>query len=98
MTVNLHFICKHGESFRKIGDQEFESGNWSCSDQTVQASIGGRFYLHEKQKSDAWHGGTIEAWRKSDEAGRKIFTCRVDGEFRIRCPGNWSQERAIVRK
>lgn len=98
MTVDLHYICKHGDNHRKIGDQLFETGVWTATDQLADEAVGGRIYLHERQKDPAWHGGTIKEWRHAPDGERKIFTFLVDREFRIPCPGNWGQERAIIRR
>jgi hypothetical protein len=99
MAIDLHFICRHGARHHKIDGGLWETGNWhGIGKATADEATGGRVYLHEKQRSLAWHGGTIVAWRESDEPGRKVFTYRVDGPFRVRCPGPWGQEMAIVRR
>lgn len=102
MPYDLHFICRHGLNQKRIGIQLYETGNWAVSREVAQESIGGRIYLHEHQETEAWHGGTIIDWRESDElrknqSARLIFTYRVDKPFRIRCPGGWGREKAIVR-
>ena len=97
MTIDLHFICPHGDKWTNLGNNKFETGNWTMGQQAADESIGGRIYLHEHQRDVAWHGGKIIAWRPSDEAGRVIFTYQVDGPFRVRCTESWAQEKAIVR-
>ena len=97
MTLDLHFICKHQENWKKISASVFETGDWTISDKKAQeASIGGRIYLHEKQNDPAWHGGTIKSWGLSKTKGRKFFRYEVDGPFRVKCADNWSQESAFV--
>jgi hypothetical protein len=98
MAVDLHYICKHGLNHKHLGDQVHESGEWTATAETAQEAVGGRIYLHERQKDRAWHGGTIISWRLAPDGERKIFTYKVDGDFRISCPGNWGQERAIIRR
>lgn len=98
MPVDLHYICKHGDNHQKIGDQLFETGNWTATDQLADEAIGGRIYLHEKQNENAWHGGTVTQWRNASDGKRKVFTFLVDGPFRIKCSENWAQERAIIRR
>jgi len=98
MAVDLHFICKHGERHAHCGDQVFETGNWSVAEKTAAAAVGGRIYLHEKQKDPAWHGGTIISWHASEVKGRIAFKYRVDGPFRVKCSGGWGQEKAVVRQ
>jgi hypothetical protein len=98
MPTDLHFICQHRQNHRSLGNQVFETWEWSVSDEVAQEAVGGRLYLHEHQKRPAWHGGTITGWRPSGTPGRKIFTYTVDEPFRIICPGNWGQEKAIVRR
>ena len=92
---DIHCICKHGENYSRIEGQIYESGNWAVSEKTADKAVGARIYLHEKQKLEAWHGGTILEWRPHDKK-RKIFKYIVDREFRVKCPGNWGQELAIV--
>jgi hypothetical protein len=98
MTVDLHFICKHGLNHEHLGDQVHESGEWVATDEVASEAVGGRLYLHEHQQDRAWHGGTILNWRLAGDDRRKIFTYKVDSDFRIRCPGHWGQEKAIVRR
>jgi hypothetical protein len=99
MPTDIHLICKHGDRFSKIGDATFETGNWyGITDATADEAIGGRIYLHERQRDPAWHGGTIRAWRPSEEPGRKVFTYVVDGPFRVRLKEGWGQEKAIIRR
>ena len=98
MVVDLHFICTYGENHRRIEHQRYETGDWVVSDVTADEAVGGRVYLHERQDEPAWHGGTVLGWRPADEAERKIFTYAVDAPFRIRCPGPWGREKAIVRR
>jgi hypothetical protein len=99
MPVDIHLICKHGDNHWKIAHQEYETGNWAnISDATADEAVGGRVYLHERQDADAWHGGRITGWRISDVPGRNVFAYVVDAPFRIRCPGPWGQEKAIVRR
>lgn len=98
MPIDLHYVCKHGLNHRHIGDQVHESGEWVATDDLATEAMGGRLYLHEHQRDRAWHGGTILSWRAAPDAKRKIFTYRVDGHFRINCPGNWAQEKAVVRR
>jgi hypothetical protein len=98
MPVDLHFICPHQHQWTKLGPNLFETGNWTIAERTANEAIGGRIYLHERQRISAWHGGTITRWRRSDEPGRLIFTYEVDGPFRVTCTEGWGQERAIVRR
>jgi hypothetical protein len=98
MPTDLHFICRQFEHWIKVGDNMFETGNRVVSEQVAKEVIGGRIYLHEKQSEPAWHGGTVTGWRHSPEPGRQIFRYTVDGLFRIRCPGKWGQEKAIIRR
>lgn len=98
MPVDLHFICKQGENHFHLRNQIHETGNWVVSDEVADQAVGGRLYLHERQAASAWHGGTILRWHRSLNESRKIFTYKVDGEFRIACPGGWAQEKAIVRR
>lgn len=97
MSLRLHFVCKQGMNHKKIGDQLFETGNWSVTEKLAEESIGGKIFLHEKQDAPAWHGGTITAWRHAGEEGRIIFTFYVDAPFRIKCTENWGREKAILR-
>ena len=97
MTTDIHVICKHGQNFKNLGNSIFETGDWAVSDATASESIGGRVYLHEKQKDAAWHGGVIMSWAHATEHGRKILTYKVDGPFRLKHLEGWSQEIAIVR-
>jgi hypothetical protein len=96
MPVDLHFICRHGLKHKHLGNQRHETGDWAVGDETANSAA--RVYLHETQKSKAWHGGRIISWRRASAEGRKIFTYEVDGDFRIRCPGPWGQEKAIVNR
>ena len=98
MATDLHYVCKHGLNHRHLGDQVHESGEWIATDELASEAVGGRFYLHERQKDRAWHGATILSWRRGSEGHRKVFTYKVDGDFRITCPGNWAQEKAVVRR
>ena len=69
------------------------------TDEVAEEALGGRLYLHAARAEEAYYGGTIQAWRRSDEdPKRKVFTYLVDGPFRIRCPEKWGQEKAIVRR
>ena len=97
MPLDLHFICKHQQNWKKISDSFFETADWIIPDLKVQeACVGGRIYLHEKQNEPAWHGGTIKSWTVGKAKGRKIFLYEVDGPFRTKCTVNWSQESAFV--
>jgi hypothetical protein len=97
MPTDLHFICKNGDCWRKLGAEEFETGDWYVSDDKAQEAVGGRIYLHEDQNSLAWHGGTI-TFRHYGHDDRKVFRYTVDGNFRVPCLGNWAQEKAIVHR
>jgi hypothetical protein len=98
MTVDIHLICPHQLHWTPLGNNLFETGNWTLATRTADEAIGGRIYLHETQKSAAWHGGTITAWRQSPEPGRLILTYTVDGPFRVICTERWAQEMAIIRR
>ena len=99
MTVDLHFICRHGKNHQHLGNQIHDSGNWTVANDVADEAIGGRIYLHEHQRDPAWHGGTILAWRFAPDGSlKKIFTYKVDGDFRFPCTGDWGQEKAIVRR
>jgi hypothetical protein len=98
MPTDLHCICKEGDSWRNLGADEFETGDWYVSDDTAQEAVGGRIFLHETQNSLAWHGGRITFWGYGEKDERKIFTYKLDGDFRVPCTGKWSQEMAIVRR
>lgn len=77
--------------------KHFETGNWVMAEDIAKEALGGRIYLHERQDQPAWHGGTIINWRPSEKPKRVIFSYILDGDFRVRCEGNWGQEKAIVR-
>lgn len=98
MPVDLHFICKQQRNHRHVEGSTFETWEWKVSTKTADEAIGGRVYLHETHRSDAWHGGTVTGWRPADDGIRKVFTYVVDGPFRVRCRGNWGREKAIVRR
>lgn len=101
MPTDLHFICRHGRSHRKVGQQIYETGNWAVSPEVAEQAIGGRVYLHERQDEAAWHGGTITAWRHAEENServRVVFTYVVDQPFRVKCKEGWGQEKAIIRR
>ena len=96
--VDLHFVCKKHKNWTELDANVFESGNWVVADKVAKDAIGGRLYLHEKQNDIALHGGTIVEWRKFNDSRRKIFTYRLDGDFKVCCPGRWGNEKAIVRR
>jgi hypothetical protein len=98
MTLDLHFVCKRGENFKRVGDAEFETGDWSVANDTADEAIGGNVYLHAAQRDVAWHGGQILKWRPSEREGRKIFSYVSDGNYKVKCESGWSQEVAIVRR
>jgi hypothetical protein len=100
MPTDLHFICRHQHQLNwvKLGPTQFETGNWIVGERTAAEAVGGRIYLHERQSDAAWHGGTITAWRNSNEPGRIIFTYILDGPFRVKCPEGWAREAAIIRR
>lgn len=101
MPDDVHFICRQGDGHRMVDREQgtWESGDWNVSDGSADRLIGGRLYLHERQDERAWHGGTIESWRPVEGVpGRKIFTYRVDGPFRITHREGWAQEVAYVRR
>ncbi|MDP4026838.1 hypothetical protein Q8W71_30020 [Methylobacterium sp. NEAU 140] len=95
--IDLHFICPQGLNHRRVEESVYESGNWAVSDERADEAVGGRIYLHEKQRERSWHGGTILSWRPFD-ASRKVFTYRAEGQIRVLCPGGWGQEQATVRR
>ena len=67
MPTDLHYICQHQLNWRKLDQlNHFETGNWVASVATADEAIRGRIYLHETQRGEAWHGGTIISWRPSD--------------------------------
>lgn len=98
MPVDLHYICKQGENFRWLGEDLFETGNWTAGDELADLAVGGRIFLHIAQQQQAWHGGTILERRSAPapETNRKIFTYRTDFEFRIFCSAPWSQQIAVA--
>jgi hypothetical protein len=98
MPVDIHYICKRGENHRLVWTGIFDTGNWTLDVSTCKMAIGGRIFLHEKQKLPAWHGGTITGYRAapSPEIHRKIFTYESDIDFRVLCPIPWSRQRAVV--
>jgi hypothetical protein len=65
MPVDLHYICQRGENHRMVWDKVFDTGNWTALKRTCELAIGGRVFLHERQKSPAWHGGTIVGYRSA---------------------------------
>lgn len=99
MPVDFHYICKRGENFRLVRAGVFDTGNWTADVRVCRLAIGGRIFLHEKQRVPAWHGGTIIAFREapSPESHRKVFTYQADLEnFRILCPVPWAQQSAVA--
>jgi hypothetical protein len=96
--MELHFICKQGVNHKRIGNSEYESGDWVIADDTANDAIGGRIFLHEAQNAAAWHGGRILSVRASKETGRKVFVYAVDGPFRVKCKNGWGREKAIIRE
>jgi hypothetical protein len=82
-----------------VWDGVFDTGNWTAGLETCELAIGGRVFLHEKQKSPAWHGGTITGYRSAPtpESHRKVFTYEADmDDYRVLCPVTWSQQSAVV--
>jgi hypothetical protein len=99
MPVDLHYVCRHQECWTRLDAAQFETGNWTCSDETADDAIGGRIYLHETRSAPAWHGGTITNWRPAQDLPDKVvFTYSVDGPFRVVLKKGWGQERAIIRR
>ena len=99
MPIDLHYICIRGENHRMIWDGVFDTGNWTLGIETCELAIGGRIFLHEMQKSAAWHGGTITGfrWAPKPENRRKIFTYEPEGmDYRLHCPTRWSRQRAVA--
>jgi hypothetical protein len=98
MPVDLHYICQRGENHRMVWDKVFDTGNWTALERTCELAVGGRVFLHEKQKSPAWHGGTIVGYRSAPtpESHRKVFTYEDDIDYRVLCPVTWSQQSAVV--
>jgi hypothetical protein len=95
---DLHFICKHQKNWSMLDAERFESGNWVVSEKMANEAIGGRIYLHERQKDAAWHGGTITQWRPWSDPKRKIFSYKLDGDFRVRCDSGWGNEKAVKKR
>src|SRR6266481_55712 len=99
MPIDLHFVCRHQECWVKLDATRFETGDWTCAEETANQAIGGRIYLHETRRAPARHGGTITNWRRAPDAPDKlIFTYSVDGPFRVVCRDGWGQERAVIRR
>ncbi len=98
MSVNLHFICdvRQKPHWFRIGGNEYSSGNWAVSEETANAAVGNRIYLHDKQDKAAWHGGKIKSWQHTEDQRRIIFAYELAGDFRVRQLSGWGQEKAIV--
>jgi hypothetical protein len=97
--TDIHVICPHQARWRRIGDNLFETGDWTLADATADEVLatGGNFYLHEKQRGPAWHGGSVVSWRPSDnDPSKKVLTYRVTGPFRVAQRDSWAREMAIV--
>lgn len=95
MSIDLHIICKGKLNHRHLGNNIHETGEWhGISDKN--ADLISRVFLHENQKTRAWHGGEVIAWAPSErDPSRKIFTYRAGYERPI-CQENWGQEMALV--
>jgi hypothetical protein len=99
MPIDLHYICKRGENYKYLGADTFETGNWVATNLLSSLAEGGRIFLHVAQKEPAWIGGTMLRYRSapSPENSRKIFVCRRDFDYKIRCHALWGREKAIAR-
>lgn len=103
VATDLHFVCKKDRSLNwaHLGSFEYETGNWKVAERVArEATEGGAIYLHDTQREEAWHGGMIMDWRRSEEPGRLIFRYKTDPDFnfRVKCAGGWSMVKAIVRR
>ncbi|WP_375763893.1 hypothetical protein ACE10X_44515 [Bradyrhizobium sp. Pha-3] len=99
MPIDLHYVCKRGDNFRRVSGDLFETGNWTASHRLAVLAVDGRIFLHHSQKDMAWHGGTIVSFRSAPppEQNRKIFTYRMDRDYRIFCEAAWSRQIAVAR-
>lgn len=41
MTIDLHYVCKHGLNHRHLGDQVHESGEWVATDDLAEKQLVG---------------------------------------------------------
>jgi hypothetical protein len=96
----FHFICYDGQGIKKVPDSTsantYDSGDWYLSDLTAADLIGGEIYLHESQKSPAYHAGHITDFRLT-ECGRKVIRYVVDKNL-IGTPAprsGWGREKCI---
>ena len=103
--------CVTPDRFKPLLDREFlkaelhyeyEDYCAADADASLRARLtewSAREVKRETQAEAAWHGGTIISWRPvPGDKGRAVFTYLVEGFFRVKCPGRWGQERAIVRR
>jgi hypothetical protein len=99
MPVDLHFICKRGEKFKRIVENLFQTGDWTATDELADLAVGGRVFLHHAQRERAWHGGTIESWKAAPapDMERKIFIYRAEFDYKQHCKATWARQRAIAR-
>jgi len=105
MNLNrcIHFIENQGR-FRRIIDDEYESGFWDVLESKARKLIGGSIFFHSGQTEPSFYGGEILDCRvaSSDDsltyAGRIIFKFRFSPDYRgIRTArSGWGNEKKIV--
>lgn len=63
--ASAHFVAKLDENRRTIDSAKnlHASGVWDISQEDAARLVGGRLYLHKTKSKQAFHGGTVVAFK-----------------------------------
>ncbi|MEZ9569353.1 hypothetical protein AB4242_10745 [Vibrio splendidus] len=97
---SIHFV-ERLENFQLVdaGTNEWESGYWVVSDESIERILGGDIYLHSGQKEPSFCGGVITGFRVVERNGkdRIVFRFRrIDDYEGLISPDGWGNEQKRI--
>lgn len=65
-VIELHFVCRRGESVEEDGPGHFWSGDWWVDEEHARlaARVGAKLALHEEKSLPSYRQGDIIDWRQ----------------------------------
>jgi len=98
--MNIHLIASLN-SFVKLQDNTWESGDWLMDESKAQKLVGGEIYFHKKRQEASFYGGKILGYSiHQDAAERKRIVFNL--EYRLSCRNistdktGWTKDMKII--
>jgi hypothetical protein len=98
--MNVHLLDKMS-NFKKLDDNDWESGWWKLDEGVVKKLVGGEIYFHKTRQAPSFYGGIITGYRIEQEGqyqGMIVFRLKHSLSCRnVKTgTGGWSHNIKII--